>query len=57
MIVREIGRIVVALVLLIIAGFLFYFGFKFPEPAQALGAGATAGTIIGAEIVYWLKPS
>jgi len=55
MIAQEIGRILVSLVLLIIAGFLFYFGFKFPEPAQALGAGAMAGTIIGAEITYWLK--
>lgn len=55
--VKEIGRILVSLCLLALAGGLFYFGFKFPEPAQALGAGAVGGTIVGAILTYWLKPS
>lgn len=52
----EIGRILVSLILLALAGFLFYLGFTMPEPAGALGVGAIGGTIIGAEIAYWLKP-
>lgn len=56
MIVKEIGRILVSLGLLGLAAFLFYCGVNFPEPAQALGAGAVGGTIIGAILTYWLKP-
>lgn len=56
MIIQEIGRILISLCLLAIAGCLFYFGFKFPEPAQSLGAGGIGGTIIGAILTYWLKP-
>lgn len=54
--VREIGRIIISLCLLALAGFLFYLGFKLPEPAQALGIGAVAGGIVSALLVYWLKP-
>jgi len=54
--IREIGRLIISLCLLALAGGLFYLGFKFPEPAQALGAGALGGTIIGAILTYWLKP-
>jgi hypothetical protein len=53
---REIGRIVISILLLGLAGFLLYLGFSMPEPAQALGVGAISGAIIGAEIAYWLKP-
>ena len=53
--VKEIGRILVSLFLLILAGGLFYIGFKFPEPAQSLGVGALGGTIVGAILTYWLK--
>jgi hypothetical protein len=45
-----------SLCLLGLAGFLFYWGINFPEPAQALGVGAVGGTIIGALLTYWLKP-
>jgi hypothetical protein len=55
-IVKEIGRILVSVILLALAGFLFYCGVNFPEPAQALGAVAVGGTIIGAILTYWLKP-
>jgi hypothetical protein len=54
--IREIGRILISLCLLLLAGLLFYWGVNFPEPAQALGAGALGGTIIGALLTYWLKP-
>ncbi len=53
---REIGRIVISVLLLGFAGFLFYFAFTIPEPAAAAGAGTLGGTIVGAEITYWLKP-
>jgi hypothetical protein len=53
--IREIGRILISLCLLALAGFLFYCGVNFPEPAQALGAGALGGTIVGATLAYWLK--
>tara|TARA_Y100000310_G_scaffold338319_2_gene427633 strand:+ start:856 stop:1026 length:171 start_codon:yes stop_codon:yes gene_type:complete len=55
--VREIGRILITLVLLAIAGSLLFAGLKFPEPTQALGTGALAGTVLGAVITYWLKAS
>ena len=54
---KEIGRILISLCLLVLAGLLFRWGVEFPEPAQALGAGAVGGTIIGALLTYWLKPS
>lgn len=54
--IREIGRIIIAALLQIFAGFLFYLAFTMPEPAAAAGAGTLAGTITGAEIAYWLKP-
>lgn len=53
---REIGRIVIAALLLVFAGFLFYFAFTMPEPAAAAGAGTLGGTIVGAQLTYWLKP-
>jgi hypothetical protein len=56
-VITEIGRILISLALLTVAGGLLYVGLKFPEPAQALGAGTLAGTIIGAELTYWLRPS
>lgn len=55
--IGEIGRILISLCLLALATLLFYWGVHFPEPAQALGAGAMGGTIIGALLTYWLKPS
>lgn len=56
MIIREIGRILVSLLLLVLAGFLFYFGLQSAQAAQALGIGAVGGSIVSAVLMYWLKP-
>ncbi len=55
--IREIGRIVISLVLLGIVGLLYWLGFNSAEVALKLGATNLASVIIGAEITYWLKPS
>ena len=55
--VKELGRILISLALLALAAFLLYWGLNSPEPAQALGVGSIAGTIIGGIVMYWLKPS
>ena len=55
--IEELGRILISVLLLGFAGYLFFAGFKAPEVSTALGAGAMAGTIIGAIVMYWLKPS
>ena len=55
--IREIGRILVSLTLLALAGFLLFMGVNSPEAAQALGFGTIAGLIIGSILTYWLKPS
>lgn len=55
--IREIGRILVSLALLALAGFLLFLGVGAPEAAQALGFGTIGGLIIGSTLTYWLKPS
>ena len=55
--IREIGRIIISLCLLALAGFLLFLGIGAPEAAQALGFGTIAGLIIGTTLTYWLKPS
>jgi len=55
--VNEIGRIIISLVLLGLAGLLYWLGFRSVEAALQLGATNAASVIIGGEITYWLKPS
>lgn len=52
----EIGRIIISLCLLGLAGFLFSWGITAPEAAQAVGCSGIGGAIIGALLTYWLKP-
>ncbi len=55
--IREIGRILVSLAMLALAGFLLFLGLQAPEAAQALGFGTIGGLIVGSILTYWLKPS
>lgn len=55
--INEIGKIIVSIVLLGLVGFLYSLGFSAAEVALKLGATNTASLIIGAELVYWLKPT
>ena len=52
----EISRILVSLVLLGMAIFLYCCGLQSPETAMQLGMTNTASVIIGANLTYWLKP-
>ena len=54
--IREIGRIVVSLVLIGLAGFLYWLGFGSAEVALKLGATNIASVILTAITLYWLKP-
>lgn len=55
--IREIGRIVVSVILLGIVAFLYCLGFTATETALQLGVTNLASVIVGAEITYWFKPS
>lgn len=55
-IVREIGRILISLLLLGLVGFLYWMGFQSVEAALKLGMTNLASVILGAELTYWLKP-
>lgn len=57
MIVREIGRILVSLLLVVLAGFLYWLGFGSADIALKLGATNVATMILTGVIAYWLKPS
>lgn len=54
--IREIGRILVSLLLLVLVGFLYWMGFGSVEAALKLGMTNLASVILGAELTYWLKP-
>lgn len=55
--IREIGRILISLLFLILVGFLYKEGLAAPEEAVKLGMSNIASVIVGAELTYWLKPS
>lgn len=54
--IQEIGRILVSLSLLVLAGLLYWLGFSGPEKAAAMGMTNVGSAIVGATITYWLKP-
>jgi multisubunit Na+/H+ antiporter MnhB subunit len=51
----EISRILVSLLLLGMATFLYACGLHAPEAAMQLGMTNTASVIVGANLTYWLK--
>ena len=55
--VQEIGRILVSLSLLVLAGLLYWMGVGSPEKVAALGMTNVASAIVGATLTYWLKPT
>jgi hypothetical protein len=53
---QEIGRILISLMLLVMAGFLFWCSMRTSDIGTAKGMGDTAGVIIGGNLTYWLAP-
>ena len=53
---QEIARILVSLVLIVLAGFLYWCGFHSTDPDFKLGASNIATAIIFANLTYWLRP-
>ena len=54
--IREIGRILISLVLLGLTVVLYYWGFSAPDVALKVGMTNTASVILGALIAYWFPP-
>jgi hypothetical protein len=53
---QEIARVLVSLVLLVLAGFLYWCGFHSADVDFKLGASNIATAIIFANLTYWLRP-
>ena len=54
--IRELGRILVSLSLIALAGVLYWVGMRDPDTAIKLATTNTATATITAISVYWLKP-
>jgi hypothetical protein len=53
---QEIARVLVSLVLIVLAGFLYWCGFHSIDADFKLGASNIATAIIVANLTYWLRP-
>lgn len=54
---RELGRILISVILLAIATYLFYEGCKSPSREMAVALTDVASGIITGNLVYWLAPA
>lgn len=50
-------RLVVSVLLIVLAGFLYWSGFHSADEAVKLGATNVASVILTANVTYWLRPS
>jgi len=53
---QEILRVLVSLVLIVLAGFLYWCGFHSIDADFKLGATNIASVILTANVTYWLRP-
>jgi len=53
---QELARVLISLVLIVLAGFLYWCGFHSIDADFKLGASNIATAIIVANLGYWLRP-
>lgn len=53
----EICRLVVSVLLIVVAGFLYWCGFDAADEAVKIGATNIASVILTATVTYWLRPT